>query len=123
MRTKRIRLLLSLWVMVGAAALASKAGATCGYGRLFVGQTIDATWSAEDCNSGAPENRAYDYYLFSGAAGQEATALVTYTNPALSPVSVAINSLDGSVLASGSGASPVSASKNAAAARIAIVLK
>jgi hypothetical protein len=110
MRTKRIQLLLSLWFVVGAAALAPTAGATCGYGSLFVGHTIDATWSAEDCNSGASQgNRAYDYYLFSGAAGQEATALLTYTNPALTPVSVAIQSLDGAVLASGSGASPVSA--------------
>jgi hypothetical protein len=111
MRTN-VRALLLLGVLLGIAGWAPgqapgpKVGA-CGYGNIFFGQTIDESWSVGDCNSGAPANRVYDYHLFSGGAGQQVTAALTYTDGALNPASIAIKTIDGAVLASSSGGSPV----------------
>ena len=104
---RHLRFHLCFWAMIGAAALGW--GASCGYQRLFLGQTVDEQWQAGDCTSPPPGNHVYDYFLFSGAAGQQVTATVTYSNVALDPVVVAFQSLYGTAVTSASGASPVSA--------------
>ena len=84
---------------------------------------MDESWSQGDCNSGAAQgNRVYDYHLFSGAAGQRVTATLSYTNPALSPASIAIKTLDGAVLGSGSGASPIAVSETLPASGYYVIL-
>ena len=107
MRT-RTRLVLGLALSIAFAAWGfgpAPLSASCQYQSIFFGQAIDESWSAGDCVAG---NLVYDTYLFSGAAGQQVTATATYTNPGLNPGYVNIQSLDGSGLASNTGASPVS---------------
>ena len=124
----RVRSILLLGVMIGVAgwaiaqAPAPKIAPGCYYGTIFFGQTVDETWSPGDCNSGPPGNRAYDYHLFSGAAGQRVTATLTYTNPALNPASVAIKTLDGAVIGSGSGSSPIAVTETLPASGYYVIL-
>lgn len=123
-----VRSLLLLGVMLAIAgwvvaqAPDPKVAPGCQYGTLFFGQTIDESWSPSDCNSGAPGNRVYDYHLFSGAAGQQVTATLTYTDGALSPASIAIKTLDGAVLASSSGVSPVGVTETLPASGYYVIL-
>ena len=122
----RSLLLIGVMVSVAGWAIAQgpgpKVAAGCYYGSIFVGQTIDASWGPDDCNSGAPANRTYDYHLFSAAAGQRVTATLSYANPALSPASIAIKTLDGLVLGFGSGPSPIAVSETLPASGYYVVL-
>lgn len=111
MTKARIRFPLALLALVGAVALGPSPAARadgCQYGSIFIGQSVDGSWSAGDCSTGGSTNRVYDYYLFSGAAGQRVTATLSFTSPLLAPGSVAIKALDGRVLDAGAGTSPVS---------------
>lgn len=126
---RRIPSFLASCAVLAAAAVASgqsspdpRIAAGCQYGTLFQGQTVEGSWSAGDCNSGPPGNRVYDYHLFSGAAGQRVTASLSYTNPALSPASIAIKTLDGAVLGAGNGTSPIAISETLPASGYYVIL-
>ena len=76
---------------------------------ISIGQTVQAGWQSGDCDSGAPLHQIFDFYAFSGTAGQQLTLTVTYGDLTLSPVLVLFASYnDGSVLMHGIGPSPVS---------------